>query len=476
VNYQLKRRNFLSGLGAAVGLYAFLQRMERAEAQGLQTPQRVLFIQRPVGTVVQNWFPQGQGSNFTLSRILTPFAPLRERMIVFEDIRLPSNGSVGGGSVRENELMLTGTRTTRLYPGNGGDDPIAEGPSFDQLLVRGAPGLQGTAIASLQVSCDSRADTPEVSTRNMAYSGPQAPLKPYYQPLDAYTRVFGSLMPGGATAANMAALARARLAQKSVLDFARKDLARLEQLAPASQRSQLELHASAIREVETEFDAPPGDPTTCGVLTPPESISVNTRLDPYSGTHVVAQRDDEVHSRIGALHLSVIKAAFRCDLTRVVTFQWTPGTNHVSFGNMWPPNPGLFKVHHTTSHDPGSADQAEFLTRVEEFYATRVSTFLQELAAQPEASGTGSLLDNTLVPYITEVAERNHTWTRMPFLLLGGQSLGLTGGRIWDNGNGGLRSSNDLWMALAERLGMPGFVLGDNDMHTTPIAGLFAAG
>jgi hypothetical protein len=62
----------------------------------------------------------------------------------------------------------------------------------------------------------------------------------------------------------------------------------------------------------------------------------------------------------------------------------------------------------------------------------------------------------------------------MPWLLLGGQGLGLVGGRVWDNGNGGLRSSNDLWMAIAERLGMPGFVLGDADTHTTPIAGLFA--
>ncbi|MEO8184272.1 MAG: DUF1552 domain-containing protein [Deltaproteobacteria bacterium] len=472
MSYQLKRRNFLSGIGAGLG--ALLARMELAEAQSVSAPRRILFIQRPVGTVAQNWFPQGQGTNYTLSRILTPFAPLRERMVVFEDLKLPFENSVGGGHERGTVLMLTGTRTQRLYPGNGGDDPIAEAPSFDQLLVRQASALQGTPIASLQVSCDNRADTPEVSTRNMAYSGPQAPLTPYYQPLDAYSRVFGTLMPGGSTPDNLATLARARLAQKSVLDFARKDLARLAQLAPASQRSQLELHAAAIREVETEFDAVPGDPAACGVLSTPENISISTRLDPYGGTHVVAQRDDEVHSRIGALHLSVVKAAFRCDLTRVITFQWTPGTNHVSFGDMWPPNPAQFKVHHTTSHDPGSPDQVEFLTRVEEFYAQRVSSFLQELAMLPEVTGTGSVLDNTLVPYITEVAERDHTWTRMPWLLLGGQNLGLVGGRVWDNGNGGLRSTNDLWMAIAERLGVPGFVLGDADTHTTPIAGLFA--
>jgi hypothetical protein len=472
VNYTFKRRAFLSGIGSAVGLYTLLRRMERAEAQEVAAPQRILFIQRPVGTVRNAWFPQGSGTNYTAPRILQKFAPLREKTIVFEDIALPYQGSTGGGHERGTVLMLTGARTRRLYPGNGGDDPMAEGPSFDQYLATQSPALQGTAIASLQISCDSRADTPEVSTRNMSYSGPQAPMRPYYQPLDSYTRVFGTLMPGGASSDNLAALARARLQQKSVLDFARKDLDRLKFLAPASQRVQLDMHAAAIQEVESEFDAVPGDPAACGVATPPETVNVATRVDAYTSNHVVPQRDDELHSRIGELHLSVIKAAFRCDLTRIVTFQWTPGTNHVSFGDMWPPNPGQFKVHHTTSHDAGTADQAEFLTRVEEWYAERSSAFVQSLATEPEVGGSGFILDNTLVPYITEVAERNHTWDRMPFLLMGG--LGLTGGRIWDNGNGGMRSSNDLWMAIAARFGMPNFTLGDNDNHTTAITGLFA--
>jgi hypothetical protein len=472
VNYTFKRRAFLSGIGASVGLFTLLRRMERAEAQALQT-QRILFIQRPVGTVARNWFPTGTGTNFTLSRILQSFAPLREKMIVFEDLKLPYNGSVGGGHERGTVIMLTGARTRRLYPGNGGDDPMAEGPSFDQYLVNGSAALQGTAIASLQLSCDNRADTPEVSTRNMSYSGPQAPLRPYYQPSEAYTRVFGTLMPGGATSDNLAALARAREQQKSVLDFASKGLERLKLLAPASQREQLDMHAAAIREVESEFDAVPSDPASCGVATPPETLSVATRVDAYNSSHVVPQRDDVVHSRIGELHMSVIKAAFRCDRTRTVTFQWTPGTNHVSFGDLWPPDPTLFKVHHTTSHDPTNADNTEFLTRVEEFYAQRVSVFLQDLAATPEVGGNGSLLDNTLVPYITEVAERGHTWDRMPFLLLGGQNMGLTGGRIWENTANGNRSTNDLWMAIAQKFGMPDFVLGDNDNHTTAIKGLF---
>jgi len=246
----------------------------------------------------------------------------------------------------------------------------------------------------------------------------------------------------------------------------------MKTLAPASQRAQLDVHESAIRAVEAEFDAVPVDPLGCGMPTEPPAISVSTVLDPYlNSDHIVAERDDVKHSQIGLLQLAVVKAAFTCDLTRVVTFQWSPGTNHVSFGELWPADPAVFKVHHTTSHDAGSADQREFLTRVEEFYALRAANFLQDLASTQEASGDGSLLDNTLVPYLTEVAERNHSFVRMPWLLFGG--LGLNGGRRWDNG-GTERMSNDLWMAIAERFGMQGFTLGDNDMHTTAITGLFA--
>ena len=209
MSYKISRRRFIEGTAGAVGLAAFAKSFE-AFAQEPAELRRLLVIQRPVGTVYENWWPQGNGgTNYTPSRILMKFQEHRERMIVLRDLDLPSSGSVGGGHERGTVLMLTGTRTRSLYPGNGGDDPMAEGPSIDQLWVKDSALLKGPPIASLQLSCDNRADTPEVSTRHMSYSGARAPMKPYYQPRDAYERVFGTLMPGGMTPANMDALARA---------------------------------------------------------------------------------------------------------------------------------------------------------------------------------------------------------------------------------------------------------------------------
>jgi hypothetical protein len=466
--YAVSRRRFLEGVGATAVWAALVNKLE-AQAEGATPPKRFLVMQRPVGTVYENWWPKSNGANFPLSRILTGFQANRERMIVLRDLKLPFDGSVGGGHERGTVLMLTGQRTKTLYPGNGGDDPQSEGPSVDQLFVKQSTALQGTPIASLQLSCDNRADTPEVSTRHMSYSGARAPMKPYYQPRDAYQRLFGDM--AGST--NTAALAQARLEKKSVLDFSLRDLARLRKLVPASQLAALEAHEMAIRELEKELDQDPGNPATCGVPAVPETISISTYIDPYSSSHVVKERDDVKHDRIAQLHFSLIKAAFRCDLTRVITFQFSPGTNHVSFGDMWPPDPTLFKVHHTTSHDPDTPDTLEFLTRAELWYAERVSKFIAELATETDPQGA-ALLDNTLVPYVTEVGARYHNWDNMPFLLFGGKNTKLKGNQVWTNGGKGLRSTNDLWMACAGYYGLPTFTLGDNDQHTTAITGLFA--
>lgn len=413
--YSLSRRNFLAGIGGAAGLGAFLQHVEAQEA-GTTDLRRLLIIQRPVGTWPPNWFPTGAGSDYTLSPILQPLAAHRDSMVVFSDfLRLPDEGSVGGGHELGTVLMATGQRATELYPGNGGDDPYAEGPSVDQQWVKQSALLQGPPIESLQIGCDQRADTTEVSTRHMSYSGARQPMKPYYQPAEVYMRVFGSLMPGG----DAAALAAARMRRKSVLDFAMKDVARLRAIAPASQGVTLDAFEDAIRTVERELDAGGTDAVSCGVAMPPEQITINdTGMDPYGQS--VTERDDEKHERIGRLHFSVVKAAFRCDLTRVVTFQWSPGTNHVSFGGMWDPDPALFRVHHGVSHSSMDDPNVQsFLTKVDTWYSRVLADFIGELKTTTDASGK-SLLDRTLVPYVTEVGRGDHRRNKMPWLLFGG--------------------------------------------------------
>jgi hypothetical protein len=443
--YRTTRRNFLIG-GCALGLSHWLRGAEAA-AQGMGSPKRLLVIHHPVGTVRDNWTCTGSEADWQLSRILAPFAPVKSHMVVLDGMDIVATG-VGGGHEQGTVVVVTGVRTRELYPGNGGDDPKAEGPSVDQLMLADSPELQGTPIASLQVSCDDRVDVGEVSTRRLSYSGPSAPMDPYLVPNLTYERVFGTLMPGGAGSVD--ALRRARERRKSVLDFSLDSLARMRTLAPSSEWERLDAHEAAVRALETELDSDPGDPSSCGLDEPPPVIDAfvdgqgNRIGNGVYSTVDGSQRDDEIHADIGHQHFAVIRAAFQCDLTRVVTFQWSPGTNHVSFQGMYPGEPTSVKMHHPLSHEFGNPDVPEFLTNVDTWYSERTSELLQSLLDTPDVGG-GTLLDNTLVPYITEVARADHEWRDAPFVVFGGAGVGLQGDRL--KRYSPRRPVNDMWLA-----------------------------
>jgi hypothetical protein len=63
----------------------------------------------------------------------------------------------------------------------------------------------------------------------------------------------------------------------------------------------------------------------------------------------------------------------------------------------------------------------------------------------------GTLLDNTIVPYVTEVSRATHKWTQMPVVVFGGKSVGLKGGQFLTFQG---RPHNDMWLSIAQALGV----------------------
>ncbi|MDD9944801.1 MAG: DUF1552 domain-containing protein [Myxococcales bacterium] len=466
--YRIRRRNFLTG-AAATGFAYWLQRFE-ALAQGAEPAKRLLIMHHPVGTVKRNWACTGTETEWQLSRILAPFEPVKSHMVVLDGMDIVAPGP-GGGHEKGTVVVMTGVPTRELYPGNGGDDPKAAGPSIDQRLLGITPALQGTPIASLQVSCDDRVDVREISTRRLSYTGPAAPMEPYLTPKETYERVFGSLMMGGSQ--NAAALANARMLRKSVLDFGLSDLRKLRTLAPSSEHERLDAHEEAVRALETELDQSAQGSGSCGLSETPQELDpfLDTRANRIGNgvysTVDADKRDDEIHATIGRLHFSVIKAAFVCDLTRVATFQWSPGTNHVSFMGMYPGEPTSIKMHHPLSHEFNNRQVPEFLTNVDTWYSERTSEMLQSLLDTEDAGG-GNLLDNTVVPYVTEVARADHTFYDAPFVVFGGAGVGIQGNRLKQYRS--RRPVNDMWLAVGQGLGAQGFTsLGTRSMETGPL-------
>jgi hypothetical protein len=58
------------------------------------------------------------------------------------------------------------------------------------------------------------------------------------------------------------------------------------------------------------------------------------------------------------------------------------------------------------------------------------------------------MLDYTVIPMVTEVAEAGHTRSPMPGLIFGGKALGMIGGQFQDFSQN--RSHNDLWLTCAQ--------------------------
>ncbi len=483
--YHLARRSFLQSVGAgAVGLKIMLRNLE-AMAQGMAPPPRFLMTHWPVGTVSYLFAPTGSGSalsGLTLSNILKPFqtAGLLNDMILVNGLNSSAYHGAGGGHESGTPQTSTGARTPGTRA-NGGeqDDAVSGGPSWDQIFLKCVPGLQTSGVGYANALCDARVDSQETSTQCLSYgyatrsiaANPagtmvteNVPQPPALSPLKLFQNLFGSPMMGGGSVSETAKLLKAR---KSVLDYCMGELSRLKTLAPGAESAKIQVHTDAIRKVELalteQINMGTITPTSCTAPPMPDpSLTGKTgsRGDYMSQPTPAATDDSPIHEQIGKTHMSILKAAFVCDMIRVGTFQWSPGTNHVSFKGLFPNNPNGIFMHHPTSHiinnsteSKGSLpaaglhqDVINFLANVQTWYNQKTADILADWKTTTDVYG-GNLLANTIVPYVTEVAETTHSYSPMPAFIFGGSALGMKGGQYINTNN---RPLNDFWITIAQ--------------------------
>jgi Protein of unknown function (DUF1552) len=505
-SYKVSRRSFLRGSAAAPLLLPLLRNIE-ARAQGLPAPLRFLVIQRPVGTQLALWRPDlpDTTSDFTLPAISAPFAPVQSKMVMIDGINLvfaSRTGGYAGLNTSEGGMvaLMTGQPTLGQYQVQ---DHCAGGRSIDQIFLDASPMLGGpgsairTRVASLQLAADIRSDRDEIAPRVLSYRDPlpgvadinlaRQPLFPVTQPAKVYDRLFGAgMLPDGALAQ-----------RRSIIDFARRDLARMRKLVPASELPKLDTYAESMRQLEATLAerlcVPPGRPPVFvesgqGATGPSGPVtggpSVLTGLDYYDAN----DPQNHPHQTLGRLQLSMIRAAFLCDLTRVATFMWASGSSWVVFpDSMNGASLGRGPApHHPPSHTTAPATLA-WLAQIDRFYAQQTSEFLQELDATIDVDGN-SLLDNTVVVYASEITRAyDHDSRNLPVLVFGGKNTRIRGGRFLKVTGGPLRSvdttpggaaitgnrpANDAWLALAPIFGVDLPSLGDATQSTGPLPGL----
>ncbi|HJN43846.1 MAG TPA: DUF1552 domain-containing protein, partial [Vicinamibacterales bacterium] len=240
---------------------------------------------------------------------------------------------------------------------------------------------------SLELSVDAALE----AGRPIAYNPSGMRLPAENTPLNAWERVFGPASSGDAVGTR----------RRTTLDFAYDEYQRLAPSIDATDRARLESHFDLVERLGGRL----------------EGLATLTCDAPPRPAAAFAQYD----ARFDAF-TDIIGAAFSCDITRVVS---------LSLGEMPTAEFGADnisdKVHKGIAHyiyeDPA---KYAAMTDYAEYHGRQVARLVSTLEAIPDAGG-GSVMDNTLIVWGSELGDGWHGYSRYCPVLIGGSWAFTTG-------------------------------------------------
>ena len=416
------RRRFLQQLGvsaAALPFVAGLPGITAAAAKSKSKPQRVIFMFSPNGTVPGEVWPDTQGPDFQLKRILQPLTPFKDQLLILNGVYNKVDGD-GDRHMRGMSCLLTGTE---LFPGNiqgGSDTPAgwAKGISIDQELKNFLQSREETRtrFGSLEfgVAVPNRADP----WTRMSYAGPNQPVAPVDDPRQMLRKLYGQM--------------KDRESVTSVLDDVREELGRVSKKLESSDRVLLDQHLTLVRDLERQ-------------LAEESRETPQTRAIPDIDPDI--ELVNENTPQISRMQIDLLVNAMANDMARVATLQYMRSVGQARMGWL-----GIEEGHHGLSHEPDANTAAvEQLVKINEWFCGELAYLVKRLAETPEPGGDGKMLDNTLVIWLNELGKGNtHTLDDIPFVLIGGKAHGFKAGRSLKFEKA---AHNRLWLALAQSMG-----------------------
>jgi len=458
------RRNLLRGSLAASAVVPLLDARRAGAQSSAAAPTRFVVFATPNGTRNAMFWPTGTETNFTCKGLVADLEPMKSKLTFLRGIRLNNslqNGALGGTLGSEHARGTGGMLTGR--PLNAGTEFMSfgnttsgwgSGQSLDQYL---AQKLQPqTRFPSFQVGVHVR-DT-QVRAR-ISYTASNEPVPPREDPQDVFSALFGGV-GGGSSAGGVTdpALARLWAQRKSVFDLTIAEDDRLKGLVSAADRQKIQAHQDAMRDVEQRLV---GTVTTDPSM-PPENPSC---MVPTIGN--VDLTVDNQYQQAGTMQMDMAAAALACDLTRILTFQWSYSESEHLF-----PFLGYSGNHHVISHDfSSSGANYTAYNGIQTWYAEQLAYFLGKLDSYRE--GDRTLLDNTILLWATEIGESTqHDLTLMPYVLAGSAGGAIVPGRLLDFSEN-RRDNNQLLVSLAHALGATELTtFGDPSGKSGPLPGL----
>ena len=463
---RFSRRNLLRGSLAATAAFPLL---DASRVQG-QTgaPTRLVVFTTPNGTRNSLFWPTGSDANYTLNKFTTSLEPYKSKLTFLKGIRLNDqlqNGSLGGNLGSEHARGTGGMLTAR--PLNAGTDFVSfgnttsgwgSGQSIDQYLVDKL--MPNTKFQSFQMGVHVR-DT-QVRAR-ISYRGSNQPVPPREDPKDVFSALFsdvaggGGSTPGGGTDPVVARLWAQR---KSVFDLTLAEADRVKGLVGVDDRNRIEAYQASMRDVETRLV---GSVTTDPGTDPNPTTSC---MVPTIGN--VDLKVDDQYLQAGQMQMDMAAAALACDVTRILTFQWSYSESEHLFQFL----NNIQGNHHAISHDfSSSGTNYDAYNAIQTWYASQFAYFLGKLASYTE--GDGTLLDNCLVLWASEIGESTqHDLALMPYVFAGSAGGKIKAGRLVDWGNS-KQDNNQMLVSMAHAMGDESLTsFGDPSGKTGPLTGL----
>jgi Protein of unknown function (DUF1552) len=451
----IPRRTLLRGIGGVALALPFLEAMRPRIAEAAPgVPKRFVVFFSANGTIKDQWQPSGTENDFTLSPILTPLAPHKSDLLIMRGLN--NEASYIYEPNAHDASMATMLTAAKLLIGPSGTgraghvlDGTAAGPSIDQELARTIG--SATKLPSLELGVQSTTTILEPMVVRMGYRGAPGSAKsvpPQDDPKKVFTRLFMDSDTSGA------ALEALKAQRKSVLDSVLRDFKRLEGKVGYDDRQKLERHATTVRDFELSLDRMGGsDGLKCQVPTMPPSVS----LDPVDC--IQDERPAKCfgdYQTLGKAQMDMLTLALTCDLTRVVTLQWSTAESTIFFKSL-----NATGEHHLMSHD--AVGKRNDLIKIGTWYAEQFNYLLDSLKGQTDADG--SVLDSSVVLWANELSDGDtHNRRDLGWILAGKGNGAIRTGRSVQYKN---TTTNQLFASLMTMFGTPTENFGDPQFKGT---------
>ncbi len=434
------RRQMLKGAsGVAISL-PFLETLAPRKAHAAGTVKRYIDVYFPNGTA-PFWKPGGGGTNWTLSPILEPLAPMKSKLMVISNI---GNYSPFGGHIEPSH----GHNCAAAFTGVKANGPMNNNSSIsvDQVIANQMATANGgtppTPLHSLQLGLSTKLASfdglPGAHSRSISWKSDSEPLYNIVSPQGVFDRITGAGAGVPSAAGNGMvdpAAERRRLLRKSSLDYIIDSSTALSARLSTSDKGRLDKFLTSVKTLEVRASAPTM-PGGGGLAGPVGGMCKSLPRPTYAASvdAIPAGYDRGAHA---SLMIDLMVMAIQCDTTRVVSFMLDDARSEWAYGfvpkrtftaTSSALGTGVAGNYHGAQH----GDAQEFASIIH-WNSQKVNEMATKLDALKE--GSGSVLDNTVLMMMSGMNGGNHDGLDLPIAFVG-SGAGVLRQNQYINGNG----------------------------------------